>query len=101
MGIEEEEGLQLQVEEAWDVVLLDAQGPFDAGLGFLVVRAIVVVRALRREFTDLHGLPAGLGHDGDGPLRTYPRAVGGLWGDAVTAGDQGGLPEDQIGREVA
>jgi hypothetical protein len=27
--------------------------------------------------------------------------VGGLGGDAVAAGDQGGLPEEQIGREVA
>jgi hypothetical protein len=79
---------------------LDAQDRFDVGLGFLVVRAIAVVGGLRHELTDLHGSPA-VGHDGEAALRTYPRAVGGLGGDAVAAGDQGGLPEEQIGREMA
>jgi len=43
-----------------------------------LVRAVAVVHALRREIADLHGPPAGLGHDGEAALRTYPRAVGGL-----------------------
>ena len=81
---------------------MDAQDPYDAGLGFLVVRAIAVVGGLRHELTDLTGprqvsattvrLPFG---------RTHVPAVGGVGGDAVAAGDQGGLPEEQIGREVA
>jgi hypothetical protein len=33
--------------------------------------------------------------------RTHVLAVGGVGGDTVAPGDQGGLPEEQIGREMA
>ena len=33
--------------------------------------------------------------------RTHMLAVGGVGGDTVAPGDQGGLPEEQIGREMA